>query len=77
MTATGQQTFTVTYDQLVRLRALGERATRAASDLDDINMNAGDIVYEIAGPFATDDDADAFFGPFDKRVDAEAEVALS
>ena len=77
MTATTQETFTVTYDQLVRLGVLGERARNAADELKDADEEIGAIVLEIAGPFADDADADAFFEPFDSRVHAATEATAT
>ena len=69
--------FTITYDQLVQVRALGERARLAAQVLEDIDEEIGAIVFEIAGPFADDTDADAFFELFDSRVYGAPEAAAS
>ena len=71
-TVTAQQTFTVTYDQLVRLAVLSERARVAALELQDIDEEAMAIVYEITGPFAPGtDEEEKFFEPFMDQVFAD------
>jgi hypothetical protein len=73
VTATAQQTYTVTYEQLVRLSVLGERARKAADELNDLEEKIGVVVYEIAGPFAADtDEEEKFFEPFLNRVAGES-----
>ena len=78
MTVTAQPTFTVTYDQLIRLARMGDRAESLESELRDIDEEAMAIVYEIAGPFAKGtDEEEKFFEPFLNRVHAEAEAVSS
>ena len=61
MTATEQQTFTITYDQLIRLAKLGDRARSVVDELVDIDEEAMAIVYDIAGPFASGSDEEQKF----------------
>ena len=78
MTVTAQQTFTVTYDQLIRLARMGDRAQSLESELRDIQEEAMAIVYDIAGPFVSgSDEEEKFFEPFLNRVHAEAEAVSS
>ena len=72
MTTTAQQTFAVTYDQLVCLSVLGLRATAVADELHDIDEKVSALVYEIAGPFERGTDEGAFFAPFLDQVRAVA-----
>ena len=69
MTVTAQQTFAVTYDQLVRLAVLSERARIAAIELEDVDEKIGLVMHEIAGPFAAGtDEEEKFFEPFLNQV---------
>lgn len=76
MTATSQETFTVTYDQLVRLSVLSGRAREVADELTTLEEQIGAVVYEIAGPFAAGtDEEQKFFEPFFTRVAAAANAS--
>ena len=49
MTATAQQTFSVTYEQLVRLAALSWRAEELTRDTTDVLNQAADLIGAIFG----------------------------